>query len=274
MAMSTLSHEPEVSAIPANVVRLHAIVTRYLAEVARHNEAILALIAEESSARNASGDRFGTAISGRVDTDKTIERFRDKLVEEAEYALAPAGAKLSIQLHVAARGKPEATVEGFDACKLWATLTEYYSGGAAAASAYGELGARLVRHFRELYSRSRGEEVKTVGGRVILSTSAFIDDFPGDSYSYRSIEDLHKIGNDFAALLVWAGLGESIAPSRVRAAFYSAFSWSARFTGERFVACDHILVVPFKSKVEFRITPELADALKLFLAEFGPADEQ
>jgi hypothetical protein len=272
--MSAISIEPASLTIPAEVVKIHDIANRYREEVSRHNEAILALMAEESSARNAGGDRFGTAISGQIETYKTIERFRDMLVRQAESALAPAGAKLSIQLHVAARGKPEATVDGFDACKLWATLAEYYSGGAAAASAYGELGARLVRHFRELYSRSRGEEVKTVGGRVILSTSAFIDDFPGDRYSYRSIEDLQKIGHDFAALLIWAGLGDSIAPMRVRAAFSSAFAWDARFTGERFVACDHILVVPFKSKVEFRITPELADALKLFLSEFGPADEE
>jgi hypothetical protein len=52
MHMSAISIEPASLTIPEEVVKIHDIANRYREEVSRHNEAILALMAEESSARN------------------------------------------------------------------------------------------------------------------------------------------------------------------------------------------------------------------------------
>lgn len=272
--MNTVISAPDSAIIPPDVVKINDIVNRYREEVARHNQAIQGLMGEESSVRKIGADWCGTAIHDVVCTHKTIERFRDLLVSYAESRLAPDGAQLSINLREVAPACQAATVDGFDACGLWTTLAAHYSGGVAAASAYGELAARIIRHFREFYQRNESGEVKTVSGRVVLTSAVHMDSFPGDEYSYRSREDLLKIGDDLAALLAWSGLGAEADPQRVRAEFRNAFWHDRKFSGVRFMACPHIMVVPFKSKVEYRVTADFADSLKLFLAEFGAPDQE
>lgn len=198
---------------------------------------------------------------------KIRERARETIVRIAEKHFAPRGASLDIP-RPSAEECPAICDESFNPEALWWHLADKFGGKAGEERAYRD----AARAFARELDLKRGMEPKIVGGRVVLENSVY-----GDGHgwiSHSSEQDLAKVITGIAAVGEWAEMwgGTEIYHTR---GVYRAISEGARYNGpkpDRMSIGDIVLIVPFKSKVEWRFSPAFAEKIQLFLEEFGGFD--
>jgi hypothetical protein len=200
---------------------------------------------------------------------KIRERARETIIRIAEKHFAPRGASLDIP-RPSSEECPAIGDESFDPEALWWHLAEKFSGNAGEERAYRDAAQAFAREL----DLKRGMEPKVVGGRVVLENRVY-----GDGHgwiSHRSEQDLSKVLTGIAAIGEWAGVWNSREIHHTRWV-YRAFSDGARYGGakpERLEIGDLVLIVPYKSKVEWRFNAAFAEKVQLFLEEFGGFDRQ
>lgn len=198
--------------------------------------------------------------------DDCLENVREsvclKIIHIAESRFSPDGARLSIG---DCQECEAAGVENFDPVGLWRYLERTYSGSGGERSAYND----VVRTLRETLSIKRGQTPRLVGGRLVVEHRIS----GGDArMSYDTADGIRKILNSFKAVGAWAEMWEtdhSIAVSEVFKMLDAARNYSPSFRAPvRSEISGIVLIVPFKSKWEFRLVPDFAEKIQLFMAEF------
>jgi len=265
--VSTTADSSEVRAsVPVALVAIWSEYASAAREYARRRDG---LIARECSLRAISEDsQYLAALGGseaELNLHKVADRFFRLLVAEAEKAFAPAGAKLSIPQGEVRNDCEAANPEQFDAAKLWEFLVEKYGvTGRGAQVAFAQAAGVLRKHCGELDSSAASSSVKTVTGRAVLT----LHTWGGAShlYSYDTGQIIQQVLPALGAVLQWAGTASDNLPERIAEAV-ELLNYASRLP-ERFHITDALLVVPFKSKIELRLSPQCAESLRLFLSEF------
>lgn len=230
----------------------------------------LQLRAAERAALGLSGESESYRLvmyeyEARVDVEKIATRALNSLVWAAEREFAPPGASLSI----APPDKddvPGADLENFDPSSVWEYLSRTYGGDAGAQSAYRQAAVALGRAL----NITVGMEPRMVGGRSVFEHSVYPDKIFGDVLRLDDARSLNCVLNGLLAVGEWSGLWcnqEKQDVNWVRHAITRAER--SKVLPSRMSIGSAAAVIPFKSKWEFRIAPDFAEKMQLFLTEFG-----
>ena len=259
---------PSLVEIPTSAQALIDAWSGFKEAAAIYTASLDSLVADEIRRRGIqAGEKYRIALEcreARLNPEKVAERIRRALVLVAEEVFAPPGASLDIP-EPSAKEVAGADLEQFDPAAVWEYFAVEYGGGGGQIKAYRDAAIRLGK---ELNIRV-GTEPKMISGRPVLTVSVYGDRIFGRVVSYEDGRMLNAILDGFVAVGEWSGrwsssekLDVSWAREDIRRADNSKFMPDRRTLG------DDVLIVPFKSKWEFRFAPEFADQLQLFLAEF------
>ncbi len=192
------------------------------------------------------------------------------LAYEAKQTLSPAGSSLEINhSELESKFRYHEDCAEFDPLKVWEYLVETYS----PAAAYQQQAVSLRRNVVELYRRNEGQAVKRVSGRPVITVSVYTESYSSSFYGYNAEESLKKALTGLATVLSWSGLVSAPDVSVAKEKVIERVVRCGKEQPIRECFTDEILVVPYKSKVEFRISERLFEQLSIFIAEYGPAPE-
>jgi hypothetical protein len=258
------------SKIPAAVAGIIRIWEEYKRAAEGYENRLAALRTQEAEARELARDEIYSLIlcehTTSLKSEEVAERAFGAIVHAAEAHFAPAGTRLEIPSRTVHEGCPASDKRNFAPRIVWEYLAATYGNGGGAAKAYRD----AARSLAGTLNIKRHEAQKLVGGRVVLSCTIYADRTFGNVLSYHDEERLNQILVCFETLGKWSGLwcqAETTAVSWHRHAIRSCRQ--TKHLPERANFGDSILVVPFKSKWEFRLSPKFAEQMQLFLGEFG-----
>jgi hypothetical protein len=198
---------------------------------------------------------------------EAMKNFIGGLVSIATEELAPAGAKISISRDDVAREfhirDDENIFTEFQPLAVWEHLVANYGPN----EAYRQAAKKLHSHVREFWERNKDGEIKRVSGRPVVSMSAYCESFCSTIYGYTTENSIREVCDGFVALLNWSGLADGAVPEA--AAFLESMRRS-KDVPQRAAITDHIHVVPYKSKIEFRLSERAFESLAIFIHEFDP----
>jgi hypothetical protein len=228
----------------------------------------------ERSAREVPNDEEYRMVLYRydveIDVKKIAERARDALKRVAEKTFSPDGARLEVGIPHGDDFPPN-DWETFDPAAIWRYLAATYGGDVGANLAYRAAAKKLAYDL----GIKPGIEPKVVGGRMIFEISTYPDKKWGEVIGFRDPERVGAILGQFQAVGEWSGVWGLEETNAVEWAVREAHdARSNKVLPERRAIGSLVLVVPFKSKWEFRVSLAFAEKMQLFLAEFGgQADE-
>ena len=164
------------------------------------------------------------------------------------------------------------TLEQLDPQALWEALSDHYSDGHGAQTAYQQYATQL----RKFFSINRGEPIKTVAGRVVIDISVFLD--PYDKANGRATLGFHTgkaLAEGLQALASFCRWAED------QAAAEGLQTYMLTLRGNRgaITSREHVTIAPsldivtYHSRFEFRFTKELAYKFQLFIANYAEPDE-
>jgi len=233
------------------------------------NSRMDSLVAAEIKSRNIPGDElYRVAIDhreARIDMEKTSCRILRCLIQVAENAFAPKGASLDIP-EPNSETVPEVEASVFDPAAIWEYLAHEYGGSAGQTKAYSDAAKKLGS---DLDIRV-GAEPKIVGGRTVFDVTVYGDRVFGRVISHNDSQTLNNILTGLYSAGEWSGLWsheEEVAVSWARHDIRLADN--SKSLPERRTLGEDVLIVPFKSKWEYRLSPRFAEQIQLFLSEFN-----
>jgi hypothetical protein len=203
-----------------------------------------------------------------IDTEKIAQRALRLLVYTAEREFSPAGASLSIAIPDK-DNVPGASPENFDPRAVWEYLARTYGGEVGSQTAYRQTAKILGEDLRLRV----GMEPRMIGGRVVFDLSIYPDPYFGHPLGSRSQAIINRVLDGFLAVAEWSGRWGLVERQEVRDMQRLVSDLSGRMKNQvnlrdrRFIGSD-VLIVPFKSKWEFRIAPEFAEKFQIFMTEF------
>jgi len=240
--------------------------TRYKAVADAYLSQVDALHKAEKAVRPGVEDyNLVTDIREATPKIKEIaEGARNQLIRLAERHFAPGGARLDIALPDEEE-LPAGDLDDLNLALVWDYLCGTYGGEGGARKAYGDIARKLGKHL----AIKVGMEPKVVGGRAVFDVSVYGDRAMGDLMSYQDRDRLCEVFDGFLAVAEWSGVWndhEQLSVKWARSDIEAAYM--KKILPERRSIGDSVLVVPFKSKWEFRIAPAFGTQVQLFLSEF------
>jgi len=211
---------------------------------------------------------------------ETARSILRQLTWIAETRFSPSGGRLQVDTEELRESFPidkysEMTViDAFDPAKVWEWLEANYGGDAGQKLAYRQLAGRL----NDSLSLRHQEEVVMKAGYVVLSMSAWTDSYStGTTYSTSTSESIRK------RLLALSEVAEWMERHQLSRDLYGHVSrmgyWDKVVSREKYGFGDfgkngiEVVMITFKSSVEFRLRQDFAEALQLFLATYGVQEE-
>ncbi len=257
------------SKVPPLVSNIDKIARRLSEAADRWVSELDALTAEEQDVRGLSdSDSYGLVLNNRKlrpELSEAGECFLRLVVRLAEKKFAPAGGRLEIplpQLRESCRGTlPEA----LDLIGVWTYLENNYGGGKGDEGVYRKAASSLIS---ELWLKA-DSPVKLVGGRQVVQCSIYGDSIMHKVMSYHDEEKIRSVISDFSVVAEWASLWSDTDRTAAEWFRHAVRSHDHRQLLARQTIGDHILVVPFKSKFEWRLSPAFSEQFRIFLAQYG-----
>lgn len=188
----------------------------------------------------------------------------EKLRVLAVEMFSPVGARIDI---------PEKSLkeclEGgvFSPKRVWSGLRQRYEDNQKAAlAAYGDIAKSIGRSCR----LERDQPMKIVAGWPVITMYVHDDRMLDRVLSFGSVDSIQNLVFNLFGALKWGGVESSEVDSIV-AIFRQDIERQGRSNclPPRQKIGAHVLVVPYKSKFEFRLSPEAAECLGGFLDQFG-----
>ena len=204
------------------------------------------------------------------DIDELSQSVIRTLCAQAATALAPAGVTLEINYSAVVSKFRCSDIDAFSPREVWSYLVEKFS----PEDAYAQASEVFRRNLYELYERNRDNPVKWVGGMAVVSLSVYGESYSSSFYSYRSEEDARKVLAAFRTLVLWGGLDDDMTTAAFAGAVEKLTHNRSKESPGRISVRDLMLIVPFKSKIEFRLSAKLFEQLVLFQAQFSPAKDE
>lgn len=157
--------------------------------------------------------------------------------------------------------------ESFDPAALWGTLWARYGGRNGETTAFAQAARLIEREF----AIKPGTELKTVTGRVVLSTDVqtSVQKFSGRvELSYHAALDLAKLVSALGVFAAWMhDIDLQAQLSKYQRSHCDMHT--NLVTRERISLTDALQVVTFRARFEFRFSAPVAAQLQVFLAEYG-----
>jgi hypothetical protein len=233
-------------------------------------------------------------VFDRTDVDATDvlrKRAREvcrRLVWRAEKVFAPPGARLSIDEHeihdkfTVAFDRPRhnfhdeerpdfdaedkaiiAALAKFDPLAVWKWLEKRYGGKKGKDLGYTQTAETLVREL----NLQAGNQIKTMGGRVILNKRVYGAAVGGKRCIGFSDESPSQTMMALAAVAGWTdNIGAAHDLNRIAQHLRPGADITSR---ERFVAEDCLEVITYNSRIELRLEPAFAGKLQEFISTYS-----
>lgn len=258
--------------------KLASVWNEYRESIQNHQETMKQLQAKERSLFPGMEEyRYAISVKSEFDLERELSETARGIIRHltwmASAQFAPAGGRLEIDEERLREAFPidkyskKEDVDAFDPAKVWAWLEENYGGDAGQKIAHQQLAARL---YREL-GLGRREEVVMRGGYVIISMTAYTDSYSsGTTYSYNTTDSIRK------TLLALYDVAKSMERFQLSRDLYDHASRMGHFdkviSREKYGFGEEgaeVVMVTFKSSVEFRLRQDFAESLQVFLATYG-----
>lgn len=157
--------------------------------------------------------------------------------------------------------------EMIDLRKVWETIERRYGGGAGVEESYRKSAKTIVSHLR-LYDH----EVTERAGRVLVDVRVWVDAYEAvPALSYQSRDRIDELNRALAAFASWAGEDETAARlSGLVTRWDSGVGSRTIKSRERLNVSEHIDIVTYQQRFEYRLTKTLAERLMVFVSTFSP----
>lgn len=226
---------------------------------------VLSEIRSAEAAARPGVETWGLA-SGRI-KEVCISEFWEAIsigtLREAVKQFSPPGTKIEIDKDELRENVPAYACENGDPLALWSALESRYGQRQAEKGTYHALAKRLVRTFR-----LHKNEVRTVGGRITLAHSVYWDKQFSGGYSYNSLEGIRSLLRDIQGVIHWAQLASPMEDEEFNR-IINYFNHLEKVVPPRQSIGSHVFLVPYQSKIEFRLSPEFGTQFQLFIGEYG-----
>lgn len=261
--------------IPPVVVAIAASLKSLRSAVADFSTRLEGIAAGERAQRCAAGYQGETFVvdAGDGDANSILQNgarcARLALVDFAQSNFTAPGVFLKIPTNVRDAGRSVEDADNFDPLKFWRFLEKQYGNGRGEMLAYAD----SARELSSAFNLDPGTEIKTVSGRVLLVCKTSRSAMGNSDLESNSEERLNRAIKGLAAVGVWSGVWSSTHEAD-RNSVETAIRAAGRYGGakpDRMAIGDLALIVPFLSKWEFRLAPDFAEKVQLFLAEFKEA---
>ncbi|AZG17088.1 hypothetical protein [Cupriavidus pauculus] len=254
-----------------------------------YNQIIEKFIAAQQAARQAYQDAanferdmlagtgteepfFAVGVRSAYRQEDELKKFCQSLagnvVSRARKEFAPPGARLDIdnsaeyeraglEIHEALR---KGEIPDLD--RLWASLTACYKGDGGAATAYRQAAARIVRNF----GLHRNAEVKRTAAGVVLKKPVYTETSYRSSRRRVGYHSTQPTADCLMGLATFAGkAGNALLAKQLGGINLHELEYVSR---EK-IAMPGLDITLFNDKWEFKFCNELAEALMLFIGEYG-----
>lgn len=208
---------------------------------------------------------------------KTANDIRQRLSWMASRHFAPAEGRLEIDDDKLKESFPVdrysdlAVIEAFDPAAVWAWLETHYGGDAGKTLAYRQLAGRI----KSALWLDREEEIVLKAGYVVLSRSAWTESYSsGPQYSHSTYQMIQKALICLGEVADW--MGRHQLSRDVSGHANSTRHFDKMISREKFGFGEQgaeILMVTFKSSVEFRLRADFAEQLQIFLGTYRTNEE-
>jgi len=239
---------------PAAVIRMEEAVRIYRETVETANASVVAMV-KRLKKEFPSGDYPAWHFPEVIDPEAAAYAATNRIEYMAEELFSVPGAKFRID-----REK----VPPLDPIALWDHLVGEYGGGRAVVVAYQP----IAREFVSALRLDPLEEVRVVGGRV--SFKRWIVYESGFGLRSDSCRALERILKAFISIATWSDAWtgtEAVETDAIIKQIEGVRYGSLPFK-ERLTIGSTILIVPCLSSWEFRLAPEFAEKVQLFITEF------
>lgn len=255
---------------------------KYVETMTSHQKALAEVRAMERSLFPGMED-YRYSVSGMSERDlernlgETAKDVRMRLSWMAGSQFAPHGGRLQIDEEALAEAFPVDhhtdldKLHAFDPAAIWAWLDARYGGNAGETIAHRQLASRLKSALR----LGRKDEIVMKAGYVVLSETAYTESYSsGMQYGYHTYEMINRILVALSEVATWM---ERHQLSRDLYSHANGTTSSTKvISREKFGFGEQgaeVLMVTFKSSVEFRLRADIAEQLQVFLATYGEHEE-
>jgi hypothetical protein len=205
-----------------------------------------------------------------------LEAIVVQLARAAETAFSPPGAaRLDIDINLLLRRldaiRENGNWQDFSPLALYEQLQEEYGGNTGAELVYRKAAYDIA--YRLGLTPERAVERKS--GQVVLSLSVWLDEFDRKwsdqtNLSYSCVESLNELGRGLSAFFQWANR-EDLDSGFCRLILERFDRHPRRVNSrERIRIGNDLALITYQSRFEFRLSPDLATLLRLFLSEHAP----
>jgi hypothetical protein len=196
------------------------------------------------------------------------ESHVDALFSTAIEMFSPAGVRVDIDRKKILHGLGYSHLRDYDPAVLWKALEAQIGGGKGEEKAYQQVAKTLHSNFRIW----EDDQVKTVAGAVCLNVRVVLDSFDKkygrNKLHYGSSDTLNKTMQALSAFAKWASRPALAADLEKHPFHYFNHEVESR---KRYPFGDRELeVISYTNRFEFRVNPELASELQVFIGTFGP----
>ena len=257
------------------------IFTSFCLSISAYGKQINALVEQERAITNTREDYHLSVREARVDVEGKIKKVANEMITRmvwlAQKMFAPEGGQLKIE------GREVALACGYDeherddkikwsefnAAKVWDHLVKEYGGEKGQEEGHRQTAAAIIDAF---YIRP-GEPIKTVGGRMVLDITVYIDTIhkkysKTNQISYNCIERIAKALMALRGFAVWAGLDDlAVTLSSVQNSIASHHNKD--IVSRASYGGYGIKVITYLNKYEFQLDPQVAELLQVFLGTYA-----
>lgn len=226
--------------------------------------------------------RYSVAAKSESDLARELSEAARGIIQSlawmASAQFSPAGGRLEIDLERLHEAFPidkyssMDVIDAFDPAKVWEWLETNYGGDAGQKLASQQLAKRL----QDALGLNRQEEIVMKGGYVVLSMTAWTDSYSsGTTYSYQTVESIRKRLLALSEVAEWMErhpLSRDLYGHFTRMGFYDKVV-SRQKCGFG-VNDTEVVMITFKSSVEFRLRQDFAEELQVFLGTYGAANHE
>lgn len=215
---------------------------------------------------------FAVNVRSEYREEEELKKFcfalASNVVSRARRQFAPVGARLDIDndaeydragLDI---GKALKKGEVPDLDKLWASLTAHYNGDGGAATAYRQAATRIVRTL----GLHRNPEVKRSSAGVVLKKAVYTETAWNSSRRKVCYHSTQMTADCLSGLATFAGKAGNVALAK---RLESIDLYRLEYSSREKLTMPGLDITLFNDKWEFKFAHDMAEALMLFVGEYG-----
>lgn len=166
------------------------------------------------------------------------------------------------------RGIWKEKVMQLDIFDVWGQLVSDYGEGKGELEAYAQHANKIIQAF----DLRVDDEIKVVGGNIVLEKTMYLDSFDkkygSNRYSYGCRNEMIELLGALNKFFKWAGKSEYIHPTNVISHRLNESRRSVE-PREKFMISDEVYFITMHRKLDFRFSQSLGFLLQQFVTEFG-----